>query len=451
MSGILAYAAYLPSFRLGPDSGVRGDRVVASFDENSTTLGVAAATALGDLSAARQVLFATTSPAYLDKTNATAIAAALHLQPGCFAADLVGSARSTAAALRSAFGGGGLVVAADVRIGKPGSADERGGGDGAAALLIGDGPVIAELLATATSTTEILDRWRSPQSLTGEQWEERFGFEEYATLVRATSDRALADAGLAQTDHVIITSGNSAVVKRAAGLVKGAVSTGSSPIGFSGAADPLIALADVLDRAEPGETVMLLSAVDGCDGFLFRVTEEIRARRQPRSVRGQLAIGTAVAYPTYLSWRGLLERELPRRPEPDRPAGPPSARGAAWKFGFSGSRCLACGFLHLPPIRVCRACGETDNLEIAAASRLQGTVATFTVDHLAYSPSPPVIDVVVDFDGGGRCALEVADAQPDAIVVGSRVELTFRTLFTAGNVHNYFWKARLLAGNEDSA
>lgn len=451
MSGILAYAAYLPGYRLGSDSGVRGNRVVASFDEDSTTLAVAAATELGDLSAARQVLFATTSPAYLDKTNATAIAAALHLPRDCFAADLVGTARSTAAALRTALSTSGLVLAADVRVGKPGSADERGGGDGAAALLIGDGPVIAELLATATSTTEILDRWRAPQSLTGEQWEERFGFEEYAALVRDTADRVLAGAEVAQADYVVITSGNSAVVKRAASLVKGSVSTGSSPIGFSGAADPLIALADVLDRAEPGETVLLLSAVDGCDGFLFGVTEEIRSHRQPRSVERQLAAGRPVAYPTYLSWRGLLDRELPRRPEPDRPAGPPSARGAAWKFGFSGSRCLACGFLHLPPIRVCRACGETDQLEVVAASRLQGTVATFTIDRLAYSPSPPVIDVVVDFDGGGRCALEVADTAPDAVVVGSRVELTFRALFTAGNVHNYFWKARLLAGSEDSA
>lgn len=49
--------------------------------------------------------------------------------------------------------------------------------------------------------------------------------------------------------------------------------------------------------------------------------------------------------------------------------------------------------------------------------------------------------MVVDFHGGGRTTLEVADADPDAVAVGSEVGLAFRRLFTAGNVHNYFWKA----------
>ena len=74
-----------------------------------------------------------------------------------------------------------------------------------------------------------------------------------------------------------------------------------------------------------------------------------------------------------------------------------------------------------------------------------GTVATFTVDRLAFSPSPPLVDAVVNFDGGGRYALEVADADPDRLAVGSRVELVFRRLFTAGGVHNYFWKARVVS------
>jgi hypothetical protein len=28
--------------------------------------------------------------------------------------------------------------------------------------------------------------------------------------------------------------------------------------------------------------------------------------------------------------------------------------------------------------------------------------------------------------------------------IGGRVEMTFRKLFTADGIHNYFWKARLL-------
>ena len=291
------------------------------------------------------------------------------------------------------------MVAADVRVGKPGSLDERSGGDAGAALLLGEGPAIADVLGLASETLEVLDRWRDPRRLTGEVWEERFGFEQYSEPLRRVADELLAMAGLTEADHVVITSSNPAVTKRAGSLVKGTLSTTGSPVGFSGAADPILALAAVLDTAGAGETVLVLSAVDGCDGVLLQTTDLLPERRARRPVGAQLESGREVDYPTYLSWRGLLERELPRRPEPDRPAGPPSARAEGWKFGFTGSRCTECGFLHLPPLRVCRACSAADAMETVSGADLTGSVATFTVDRLAYSPSPPVVDVVVDFDG----------------------------------------------------
>jgi uncharacterized OB-fold protein len=84
------------------------------------------------------------------------------------------------------------------------------------------------------------------------------------------------------------------------------------------------------------------------------------------------------------------------------------------------------------------------------AGRL-GTVVTFTVDRLAYSPSPPVIFAVVDFDGGGRLPVELTDAAEDEVGIGTRVEMTFRRLFTAEGVHNYFWKARPVRGLDGGA
>ncbi len=447
-SWLQAYATYLPVHRLDPrEIGARGVRVAASFDEDSTTMAVAAAAALiRQHPEARPATLhvATTSPPYLDKTNASAVHAALHLSADTFAGDVNGSARAGFTALRVAISDRGLAVAADVRVGKPGSIDEKTGGDGAVAVLFGDEPGIAEVLAQVSRTDEFLDRWREATSITAEQWEERFGFERYAALVQAVSERALDAAGIAEADHVVVTSPNSGVVKKAGSLVKGTLSTGGSPIGHAGAADIGLALAGVLDVAGPGETILLISAADGCDALVLRTTESLASRRQARPVEDQLEGGRTVKHLTYLAWRGLLDREMPRRPEPDRPAGPPSARGAGWKFGFAGSRCTACGFLHLPPARVCRSCGATDEMTPVPVSRLVGRVATYTVDRLAYSPSPPVVDVVVDFDGGGRCALEVADADEDAFAVGTRVDLTFRRFFTAGGVHNYFWKARAL-------
>ena len=71
-----------------------------------------------------------------------------------------------------------------------------------------------------------------------------------------------------------------------------------------------------------------------------------------------------------------------------------------------------------------------------------GTVVTFTIDRLAYSPSPPVVFAVVDFDGGGRLPVELTDVDVDEVAIGDRVEMTFRRLSTADGIHNYFWKAR---------
>jgi hydroxymethylglutaryl-CoA synthase len=444
--------------------------VVASFDEDSTTLGVAAArAALSVLPGVppRDLYFATTSPAYLDKTNAAAVHTALGLGGEGFAADLAGSARSGMAALVSAAGLGGIAVLADVRTGQPGSADERGGGDAAAAFVFGAGRdvsgasdasdardagdggdgaegAIAQVIGRASRTAEVLDRWRAPDQAFAQVWEERFGYEQYAPLIRATAAAALADAGLDRADLVVLVSPNSAIQKRGKSLVTGVVSTIFSPVGHAGAADAGVALAAVLDQAEPGQTILVISAADGCDALVLRTTELLPSRRQLVAVDAQLKAGLPVPYARYLTWRGLLDREPPRRPEPDRPAAPPSARAGEWKFSFSGSQCIQCGFVHLPPARVCHHCGTVDQMTETRLASTMGTVATFTVDRLAFSPSPPLVDAVINFDGGGRYALEVADADPDRLAVGSRVELVFRRLFTAGGVHNYFWKARVV-------
>ena len=42
-----------------------------------------------------------------------------------------------------------------------------------------------------------------------------------------------------------------------------------------------------------------------------------------------------------------------------------------------------------------------------------GTIVTFTIDRLAYSPSPPIVFAVVDFDGGGRFPVELTDVDAD--------------------------------------
>ena len=89
---------------------------------------------------------------------------------------------------------------------------------------------------------------------------------------------------------------------------------------------------------------------------------------------------------------------------------PPPARSEDWKFGFVGSKERETGVVHLPPSRVSRR--RRAHRRDGAGRRWptsQGTIATFTVDRLAYSPSPPIVFAVVDFDGGGRLPVELTD------------------------------------------
>ena len=91
MSGIVAFGAYVPHYRLDRKAvaqaldvaGGSGTRAVASYDEDTTSMGVEAARTPSHRRAvaAAALYFATSDPAYLDKTNATAIHAALDLDP----------------------------------------------------------------------------------------------------------------------------------------------------------------------------------------------------------------------------------------------------------------------------------------------------------------------------------------------------------------------------------
>src|SRR4029453_9191221 len=109
---------------LGVPAG-NGTRAVASYDEDTTSLGVEAGRAAlrGATVVPQALYFATSDPAYLDKTNATAIHAALDMPTSAFAVDIVGSVRSAVGAMRAARDGRGPAVAGPThpRTGRPGA------------------------------------------------------------------------------------------------------------------------------------------------------------------------------------------------------------------------------------------------------------------------------------------------------------------------------------------
>jgi 3-hydroxy-3-methylglutaryl CoA synthase len=393
--------------------------------------------------------FATAAPTYLDRTNASVVHAALRLDRTAAAYDAVGASRSALGALRAALASShsALAVASDLRVGYPGGPEEAGGGDGAAALLIGDdadGPVLAELIAWESLTQEFVDRWRVPGEPVSKLWEERFGETVYTSLGLEAFKVLLSSAGLAVEDvDVLVVSGLaeravSAVAASCGVAAERVLERETATIGNPGAAQPALLLAAALEQARPGQTIVLLSLADGVDAVVLRTTDALARYVPSRPVAEQIAAGAPVSYGRYLAWRGMLPVEPPRRPEPARVSSSAAYRNASWKYGFEagGDR----DDPHLPP-------RPTDDARTPMSDAV-GTIVTFTVDKLSYSQSPPTIFAVVDFDGGGRLPVELTDADVDQIAIGGRVELTFRRLNTGDGIANYFWKARPYRGSE---
>ena len=448
MRGITGWGVFLPYRRLdrreiapvAGGGGGKGRRSVASYDEDVTTMAVEAARramAAAPGGIPESVWLSTVAPPYLDKSCASLLHAALGLDRTVPAYDLHGCARSGLAAVRagSQAPGTSLVAVADMRTGRPGSDDEAAGGDAGAAFLIGEDP-LAEIVSWGSSTDEIQDRWRAPGQVHSSRWEERFAVPVYTDL--ALDAWSAAGADIDDMDTVIVTGLHgraAATVRKKLGVRDDqGVDDLADQVGNTGSAHPLLLLAATLESAEPGQRIALVSLADGADVVVLRATDALAAHRNPVPVAHQLDSWGPVSYGKFLAWRGELEVEPPNRPAPARPSSSASHRNADWKYGFVASA-DSTGRVHLPP-----APGDEEARPMADAV---GTVSTFTVDRLAYSPSPPIVFAVVDFDGGGRLPVELTDVDPDDVDVGARVEMTFRRIFTGEGIHNYFWKARL--------
>src|SRR4051794_20245027 len=437
MRGIVGWGVHLPHRRLDRSQiaavagggGGKGTRTVASYDEDSTTMAVAAARAAvrGVDEPVRGLWLATTTPAYADKTNATAGPPALRLDRTTSAFDAAGSVRSTTGALFAAIAGrcGVLVVGSDMRVGRPGGPDESAGADAAAAMLLGDGdsaPVLAEVAGIGSVTEEFLDRWRTPGGAASRTWEERFGEKKDVPPGPEALKMAVGQAGVEAdaVDSLVVAGLHeracASVAKKSGVAPDRIVDRLAASVGNPGAAQPLLLLAAALEKARPGQPIVLLVLADGADALVLRTTDALASYRPAATVDAQVAAGAPIAYGRYLAWRGLLPVEPPRRPEPARPSASAAGRTAEWKFGLTTAE--------------------------GVLADQHGTVTTFTVDKLAYSPSPPVVFAVVDFDDGERLPVELTDVDAQDVQVGMRVEMTFRRLFTADGIANYFWKAR---------
>ena len=358
-------------------------------------------------------------PAYADKTNATAIHAALRLdRTGTRASTSAASVRAgrrRAAARPVRERRAALVVAADVRTGLPGSGDESAGGDAAAAFVVGDdadGPVVAEFLGRRASPrssssggaprairrTRVLGRAVRRDQLRAPR---RAGLERGAGVGGAhrrrrrrrrgrrtgcTRGRRAAVGGKLDGVHVIddlSATRRQHRAPRSRACCSPRCSSRPSPGRCS------------RSSCWPTAPTCCCSAPPTRSALVPTVPVGRRAGRggRPAAVRQVPRRGGACC-----RWS--------RRAGPSRSACRRRPRRAA-RNGSSGSsvrRSVTPGS-STSRRRACRATAtHTDDMDPAPLADVRGTIVTFTIDRMAYSPSPPIVFAVVDFDGGGRPA-----------------------------------------------
>jgi|Deesub1362B_J571_1020462.scaffolds.fasta_scaffold02369_3 3-hydroxy-3-methylglutaryl CoA synthase len=469
MTGIRSFGAYVPIYRLRRDlvakawgrPSLGGERSVANHDEDTATMAVEAA--MDCLKGAERtetdaLFFASTTSPYSEKQVASLVATVVDLADEVLTVDIGGSLRSATSALilasRLAESGGArnvLVTAADSRLAHPRSDMEQAFGDGAAAVLVGQEGVIAELEEIYVLTNEMMDVWRLPEDPLVRSWETRWVLSKgYGALMERAVRGLLQKVSLSPEDiqWAVLPAPDLRSHQRLSRRLGFQSEQIQDPlleqVGYCGCAQPLMMLSAVLETAEPGQRILLASYGDGAEALLFRVTREIRDLPKRRGLQGHLDSKLLLpSYERYLSYRGLLET-VPGEPFRLLPSATAYWRDRDPILRCYGSRCRQCGTLTYPLQRVCYRCRSKDDFDKVRLSDRQGTVYTFSLDNLAgRSDDPVVVQTVVELEPEGtRFYGMMTDCVPSEVKLGMRVELTFRRIHEGAGFHNYFWKCR---------
>jgi uncharacterized OB-fold protein len=417
-AALLDGALVLP---VGEDVSGRTARAVADGDEDAITLaaeaGLATLDSLGEQPSA--LVLATTSAPYDEGGSVQTLAELLGIAGEIVTLELGASLRDgitalrVAAALAATGHGDVLVCASHLSHGEPDA------GDGAAALVIGEGHGAGTLRFAGARAEELRDRWRLAREAERREADPSFVWDAGASSVASRLDTN--DRG--PTGFVGPSARSAARAERLLG----------------GPGDPIVARTGVLGAAHPLARILValdapLVLVAAGGGLADSVAIE------PREGAAGLAARA----------RAVLER--PRLTAPLEPvdrsrlvpyaSSPRSWRERGQDLRLEGMRCRSCSRRLFPPPQTCPSCGSRD----LAPERLPrtGTVVTHTRDRV-YPAARSTGMAVVDLDGGGRFYGQVV---PSATVeIGTRVRLVPRRLHDGGGAAQYFWKiAREEAG-----
>ena len=479
LGSVLHCGAYVPRLRLAravitdavswlsPPARalMSGTRAIGNWDEDALTMAVEAArccvapaeSVAGPVSTVVQaVMFCSTTAPFADRDNAVILTAALDLPAAIETSNFAGSLRAGTCGLISAAhrtDTHSLVVASDARLTRAGSSQELLFGDAAAAMLIGPASAgsLATILATHSLASDFVDHYRMSGARFDYALEDRWVRDEsLMKLVPEAVAQLLADSGCqAGAIRHLAMPGTAATVKRiasACGLT--AAHSDESVLrecGDAGAALPLLLLAAALDKAQPGELIVLIGIGQGVDAVLLRAADGVRKCGQVVA-RALARQREEPSYVRYLAHRGLLEVDFGMRAERDqRTAHSVAYRRRGAIMAFKGGRCERCGTVQFPQSRVCvhPQCRATDTQVPHRLADYLGRVKSFTEDWQAYSARPPYLYGNVEFAAGGNLLMEFTDSESGEVQIDAMVRFVFRIKDEdrLRGFRRYFWKA----------
>jgi hydroxymethylglutaryl-CoA synthase len=340
--GIVGYGAYVPRYRL-PTAEVaqvwRGEadgtpileKAVPGLDEDTATMAIEAARnalarAQVDPGEIRALWVGSESHPYAVKPTSTIVAEAIGAVPHVLAADWEFACKAGTEAVQAAMGlvGSGMAdyalsIGADAAQGRPGDELEYTAGAGAAALLVGPAETsVARIEGSTSYVTDTPDFFRRP----GESYPQhtgRFtGEPAYFHHTESAARHLLHELGARAEDfaYAVFHQPNVKFPQRIArrlGFTTDQIKAGLlvNEIGNAYAGSSLLGLTAVLDAAQPGERVFLVSFGSGAgsDAFALLVTDLI-VEAQPRALRTRdyVARRVPIDYATYARYRRKLRR-----------------------------------------------------------------------------------------------------------------------------------------------
>jgi hydroxymethylglutaryl-CoA synthase len=338
--GIVGYGAYIPRYRLPArevarvwHAGAAGlpvkEKAVAGMDEDVVTMSIEAArNALAradiDPSTIRAVWVGSESHPYAVKPTSTLVAEAIGATPFTQAADWEFACKAGTEAMVAAIGfvGSGMAhyamaIGMDTAQGRPGDALEYTAGAGGAAYLLSPAEeALAVFEGSYSYVTDTPDFWRREYQRYPEHGQRFTGEPAYFKHIIEAAQALMEGTNTTPKDYTwaVFHQPNAKFPQRVAGqlgFTKEQIAPGLlvPVIGNTYAGAALIGLTGILDIAEPGDRILMVSFGSGAgsDAFAIRVTEAIRERREKApKTQDYIARRTEIDYGTYVRYRGKL-------------------------------------------------------------------------------------------------------------------------------------------------